>query len=366
MLHKILVHAAVSAGHFLVHNALHVLAFVWRSGLPLLEYQNIRHHFGARVALKCRVRQAYSAQKVGFLHHVLAHAAALGVHGVVAGDEHQQAAGPHLVNGLGKEIVMDGARHRPGIGVIHNGEVAKGHVANGHVYDVVADLRVFKPFHAHIRVGVQLFRDPAGDAVQFHHRPAAHLLLHVRGHGPDKMANAAAGLQHPASLEAQMPQSIVHGAYYFYARIVRVHRAGPGRVVFVAGQQIHQLCIFFCPLGVVLVKGLGNAAPAHIFAQDVLFVRRGIAVLRFQRFQQADGFHVGLVPGFLAIGQIQRVPDAVIGALGRLRLQLLLGFFHRLRKLFFRGLVGFVRYFSGFRSYMISFTYSLASFSYRP
>ena len=70
------------------------------------------------------------------------------------------------------------------------------------------------------------------------------------------------------------------------------------RLVLRRGEQFFQFGVFLCPLGVVWLKGVGNAAPAHIAGQNSLFLRCGKAFFGFNLFQGADGFHVVLVLGF--------------------------------------------------------------------
>ena len=71
-----------------------------------------------------------------------------------------------------------------------------------------------------------------------------------------------------------------------------VQGGGPGGGVFALVQQPLQLCIFCVPVLLVLVKDLGQTAPAHIAGEDLLFRLRCAAPLQLNRFQGADGFHI--------------------------------------------------------------------------
>ena len=78
-----------------------------------------------------------------------------------------------------------------------------------------------------------------------------------------------------------------------------------------------QLGKFFRPLGIVPVERLGQATPAHIPGQDLLFLRGGQPAFRLDFPQGLDGGHIvvkfGLGP---ALAQVA-VRDAEIAALFR-------------------------------------------------
>ena len=257
------------------------------------------------------------------------------------------------------------------IGGIVDCEVAEWHISDGNVHQIIAYPCFFKTLHAHVCIRIQLLCNPAGHAVQLHQRPSPHLLLHVRRHGADKVTDAAAWFQHASAVKAQVVQAVVHGANHVQAGVVCVQRAGAGCRVFVRRQCAQKLLVFALPVLVVFIKCLAQSAPAHIPGQNRALFRRGKAAFGFQALHQADCVQIRLETCFFAPGQIQRFTDHMVGAARRVRslalflsvhfiVQLLLGC-----AFLFLGL-SFAHYFSGGRSYMISFTNSLASFSYRP
>ena len=91
-----------------------------------------------------------------------------------------------------------------------------------------------------------------------------------------------------------------------------VEGGGPGRSVFLWGQQFLQFRILGGPRGFVRVKGIRHAAPAHIAGQHFLLRRRGLAGGFFQVFQQLDRRHIGLVLGLGAALAQMVVGDAEV------------------------------------------------------
>ena len=71
-----------------------------------------------------------------------------------------------------------------------------------------------------------------------------------------------------------------------------IEGGGPGGGVLCVGQQSLELLIFLGPVLLPGVKGVREAAPAHIAGQDRLFRRRGPAPLGLNPFQSADGLDV--------------------------------------------------------------------------
>ena len=78
-----------------------------------------------------------------------------------------------------------------------------------------------------------------------------------------------------------------------------VQGAGTGSNVLVLGEQPLQFRIFFCPTVFAGVKGIRQAAPAHILGKHLLFLGGGTTVLLLQTEQSSDGFDV---PGEFLFG----------------------------------------------------------------
>ena len=87
--------------------ALHPLRQLLRSAVTLLEKENIRGDFGASVGLESVVRQANRPQQVGLLRQSLPDLAVFLVQGALGGDKGHNAAGTHLVQRLGDEVVVN-------------------------------------------------------------------------------------------------------------------------------------------------------------------------------------------------------------------------------------------------------------------
>ena len=295
-----------------------VLTGIIGVGCSLFQDQNIRHDLSASVALERSIRKSDCAQQVGPLHDVTTYRGIAAVHGIAGGNEHHDAAGSHLVQRLGKEVVVDGTGHLLGIVLIRNGVVSERNIANCHIHEVVGDVGLLKALDAHICIGIQVLGDQTGDAVQLHHRPATHLFAHVRRHSTHEVAHAGRRLHHSAAGKAQMLQTVIHGLDDGYFGVMGVQGGTSCAAVFLLGQQFLQLCILLGPVCFSLVEGISQAAPAHILGKDDLLRLGSIAALNFQFLHQANSFHIGLVSGLFAVGQIQAVTDHKVTALGLL------------------------------------------------
>ena len=73
----------------------------------LLQEQNVGSDFRTGSGLEGIIGQSDGTKKVRPLGNVLSHRGIFLVHGALAGNEGHHAAGAHLVQGTGKEIVMD-------------------------------------------------------------------------------------------------------------------------------------------------------------------------------------------------------------------------------------------------------------------
>ena len=119
----------------------------------------------------------------------------------------------------------------------------------------------------------------------------------LSGSIPKKLPHAHRRLQNVAGTEAHLLHGFINGADNSGAGVVGVQGGGPGRGVFLRGQQFFQFRILGGPRGFVRVKGIRHAAPAHIAGQHFLLLRRGLPGGFLQVFQQLDRRHIGLVLG---------------------------------------------------------------------
>ena len=102
------------------------------------------------------------------------------------------------------------------------------------------------------------------------------------------MTDAAGRLQHVTLPETHPFQRGVDAADHHGRRVEGSQRGFPCRGVLRFGQQPFQ---FLVP-AVLGIEAVRKAAPAHIFGQHLLLLRRGGTVLRLQLLQEPDGRHV--------------------------------------------------------------------------
>ena len=136
-----------------------------------MQENDIGNNLGPRIGLECILRQTDGSQQFGTLGQIPTHGGILGIHRVTAGDKGHHAAGTHLVDGLGEEIVMDGKAQLV-VGFVVDLIIPEGYVAHGQVEEV-APVGGFKPRHGDVRFRVELPGDAAGEAVQLHAIQAA-------------------------------------------------------------------------------------------------------------------------------------------------------------------------------------------------
>ncbi len=144
---------------------------------------------------------------------------------------------------------------------------------------------------------VKLSGDPARQAVQFH------AVQICAGKGfrqqAEKVSDAAGRFQDIPRLKAHPPHSIVNGLDNTGAGIVGAQCGRSGGGVFLRGEKGLQFRKFLCPRFVVFVKRRGQAAPAHIVGQYLLFRPGSQTALRLDLLQGTDSRYVVLIFGFL-------------------------------------------------------------------
>ena len=307
----------------------------------LLQNQDIRYNLSAGISLESRIRKTDSTQKVRSLHDIAANRRILGIHGVAGCDEHHNAAGSYLIQALCKEVIVNCAGYFLWIGLVCNGIVTKGNIANCNIHKVIGDLGFLKALDAYICIGVKVFGNQTGNAVQLYHSPAAYLCAHICRHSTHKVTNTGRRLHHSAAGKAQLIQAVIHSLDNRNIGVMSVQGGTSCAAIFLIGKQFLQLRIFLCPFCLFITKGIGKAAPAHILGKDHLLSLSRIAPFCFQLLYNANSFHIGLIPGLFAVGQIQAVTDdkvSAFGFLGRLLGDLLSNFLMELFSLFARDI----------------------------
>ena len=257
--------------------------------VPLLQENDVGDYFRPGVGLERIVGQADSPQQLGPLGQIPAHGGILGVQGITGGEKRHNAARTHLVQRLGKEIIVD-VEAQLVVSRVIDRILTKGHVADCHIKKAVWKVYLFKPAHSDPGLWIEEGRDAPGDAVQLH--TVELTARHGLRQQAEEVADAAGGFQNVALLEAEIAQGLIDRLDNHGAGVVGVQGGGPGGGVLCLIQQPLQLRVFCAPILLVLVKCLGQAAPAHIAGEDFLFRLCCNAPLQFNRFQGADGLHI--------------------------------------------------------------------------
>ena len=195
-----------------------------------MQEQNVGSDLCTGSGLERIIGQSDGTEKVSPLGNILSHRGIFLVHGALAGNECHHATGAHLVQGTGKEIVMDQEIVLVVL-LVQNLERPKGHVANGHIKEAVRQIGLFKSLYRNAVLLVQLLGNAPGNAVQFH---TVHFgIFHILRQQTHEVAHAAAGFQDIAGLEAQIGQPLVHGPDHHRRGVERREGGFPGGGVFV-------------------------------------------------------------------------------------------------------------------------------------
>ena len=157
--------------------------------------------------------------------------------------------------------------------------LAKRHIAYRKVKEVSA-VCGFKSSDGDIGFGIKLLGDPSGDGIQFHAIETA--ASHIFREHTKEIANTHRRLQDVAGLEAHISYSFVDSTDNRGTGVVGIQRGCAGGGVFFWGQGSFQLLIFGCPAGLVFIKGIRQAAPAHIAGENLLLFRAGLQAFSFQ------------------------------------------------------------------------------------
>ena len=276
--------------------------------VALLQENDVAGHFRSGVPPEGVIRQADGPNEVGALGQIPADSGIFLVQSSLAGNERHNTAGPHLVQRLSKEIVVD----EPVVLVIpliQHLEIPKGDVADGYIKKAVGHLHGFKAVYGNTGVLVKLPRNAPGNGIQLH--AIGFAARHVSRQKAQEIARAAGWLQDVALGKAHLSESLVDSPDNHGRRVKGGEGAGPGRRVFLRIQQGFQLLI----VGAGFLKAVRKAAPAHIAGQDFLFFGRGQPFFSFDLLQSADGGSIGRV--FLAGGAVAQgiIGDVKIMAL---------------------------------------------------
>lgn len=147
------------------------------------------------------------------------------------------------------------------IGFVPDLILAERHIADGKVIKVPS-VGGLKSGHGNVSLGIELLGYPPADGIQLH---AVQLASgHTLRQHTEEIAYTTRRLQDVAGLKSHATHGLVNRFDDRWAGVVRVEGGTSGSYVFLRGQQLLQLGIFFAPAFLVGVKGIGKAAPAHI------------------------------------------------------------------------------------------------------
>ena len=305
VINKVLIHLQPVG----IHAQMDPIGLVDGEGIPLLEEENVGSDVGAGCILECVVGQADRPQKVSPLRHILAERGVVLVQRTLTGDKGDDTSGPHLVQGLGKEVVVNEEIVLI-IPLVHELEVAEGNITDGNIKKAVREVCVFKPLNSDRGLLIELLGDTPTDTVQLNAidlgvgkglRPHTH-----------KVTDAARGLQQIAPLEADLLQSLIHGSDDLRRRVESGQRRFSGGVILYLGKEGLQLAEFAVPV----IEAVGKATPANILSQNSLLVRRGQPVFFLQLLQEPDCSHIPIEPFAGSTDTNRIIRDLEVVALG--------------------------------------------------
>ena len=199
--------------------------------VPLLKEDDVGGNFCAGSALKGVIGQTNGTQQVCPLCDVLSHGRIFLVHGALGSDKCHDTTGTNLVQGSGKEVIMD-QKIVLVILLVRDFELTERHITDSRIKEAVRQFRLFKSLHRNRGLLIKLLGDTSGDAVQFHTVQLG--LSHAVGEHTKEVTHAAGGFQNVALSEVHALQRLIHGTND-HRRRVKCRQGGfPGG------------CIFFC------------------------------------------------------------------------------------------------------------------------
>ena len=108
------------------------------------------------------------------------------------------------------------------------------------------------------------------------------------------MADAEGGFEHAPAFESEPLGGAIHRADDGRRGVMGVEGGRAGGAVFFVGKNFRKPELLFAPVGVVHVEHLGHRAPADVFDERGLFLRRCRPFLGIELPQRFDGRDVPL------------------------------------------------------------------------
>ena len=263
---------AVDGKAILVLAEVYPIRFDLNGTVTLLEKENVRNHIRTGVGAERIVGQTNGTQQLRPLRDVPADFGRLLVHRVAGGHKRDHAARTHLVEGFGKEVVVNGKTElviSPVIYLI----LSERDVAHGKVIEVFS-VRCLKARDGNVRLGIKLLGNTSGDAVQLHAVKLA--ALHLLRQQAKEVADAHRWLQNVASLEAHIADRFIDRLDDGGTGVMGIQRGRSGSGVFLRGKCGVKLCKLVCPIWLIFIERISQTAPADIAGEDFLLLRAGL------------------------------------------------------------------------------------------
>ena len=213
-----------------------LLACCFFARRALAKEDHVGNDFGSGVVLESGLREADSPDQIGALGEILAGAVVGLVHGPLGGDEHQQAARLHPVDGLGKEVVMEHKALLLVLRVALDLDGPEWRVADCGVEEITRQLGLGVVTNNHIAVWIEQLGNVAGDGVVLDPGVFAVAGDAVR-HQAIEQADAHPRLQHVAAVEPHSGHGFVNTANDRLAGVVRVLGSAACLGVFFLGER---------------------------------------------------------------------------------------------------------------------------------
>ena len=168
--------------------------------------------------------------------------------------------------------------------------ITKWDIANRQIIKITT-VSGFKSGNSDLCIGIQLFCNTPGNAVQLHTVKTA--LLHTLRQKTEEVSNTHGRLQNISLAEAHLLHGIVNRVDHCGTGVMCVQGGSPGGRIFLRCQNSFQFQVFRCPVTFTLIKSICKAAPADIPGKDFLLIRRSRAVFFLTFFQKLDCHDVG-------------------------------------------------------------------------
>ena len=199
-----------------------------------MEEDDVRYHLGSCIGLERIVGQTDGSQQLGALGKIPAHGGVLGIHRVAAGDKGHHTTGTHLIQRLGKKIVMN-TEIQLVVGFVVDLILTERYIADGKVKEVTP-IGGLKAAYCDVRLGIELLCDAPGNRVQLHAVQTA--VSHFLRQHTKEIAHTHRWLQNISGLKSHTVHRFIDGLNDRRAGVMGVEGRASGGGIFLRGQQL--------------------------------------------------------------------------------------------------------------------------------